>query len=88
MSKNEEALTRLAFSRLEACEQTEIGVVLVITTPETSDVVSPALRAKQILYKVIKDNRARFGNIQIRFHPTDPENRLLLLNRSDKENET
>lgn len=64
---------------LERAESTEVGIQIRIITPTNQDSVTPALRAKQILYRFQKELAPRFSNLMIKFHPEDPDHRILVL---------
>lgn len=69
-----------ALTILDACVQSEHGIIVKVERRETEDVNTPALRAKNILYRFRKDNgNPDYLNIQIRLSPDDPDTELWLL---------
>lgn len=60
-----------------------IGIVVHVET--IGDVLTPVLRAKQVLYR-FKSEDSDFANIHIRISPDDPDTHLWLI-RTDAKNE-
>lgn len=69
-------LAQTARAILSAALASPFGTVVHIQP--TSDLASPALRAKQVLYRFKKEN-ADFAQIQIKFAPDSPNTRLWLV---------
>jgi len=69
-----------ALTILDACIASQHGIIVKIEKRESDDVNTPALRAKQILYRFRKENgNPEYLNIQIRLSPDDPDTELWLL---------
>lgn len=73
-----------ALHALRAATNARLGVSLRIETPGGESVVTPALRAKQIIYRFRKAlGDPQFAKIQVRLSPDDPDHRLWLINTAD-----
>jgi len=71
-------LSNIARSILRQAALSEFGLEIGITA--TSDkIITPALRAKQILYR-FKSEDADFSNLRIDLSPTDPDKYLWIIN--------
>lgn len=73
-------LEQTALTILRAATSANVGIEIKITAPDGMN--SPALRAKQILYR-FKNENPEFKNLQIRLAPTDPNNRLWLVKQQE-----
>ncbi len=79
MSDTDSLLAQNARRILNEALSAPIGIQVLIEAP---GMTSPALRAKQVLYRFKKEDRV-FAHLQIRLHPTDPDNRLWVLNATE-----
>lgn len=69
-----------AFAALRAACDAEHGVILRVEVPPGITAVTPALRAKQVLYRFRSElNDAEFKQIQIRLSPDKPDTELWLV---------
>lgn len=76
MNLNEEA----AFTILTEAASSRFGLIVRIQTIGGSDVVTPALRARQLFYRIRREiGGPETKDIQIRLSPTDPDNELWLI---------
>ena len=65
---------------LDACVESQYGVIIAIETDSSRDVNTPALRAKQILYRFRQEySNPLYEAIQIRLSPNNPDNELWLI---------
>ena len=70
----------MAQNILDACLSSVHGIIINIETPEGEDVNTPALRAKQILYRFRQElPNPEYKSIQIRQSPDNPNNSLWLI---------
>lgn len=76
-SDNNSLLAQNARQILTRAAMSDIG--LEVKVEVVGDLPSPALRAKQILYRFKKENRD-WQHIQVRLHPTEPENKIWVIN--------
>lgn len=75
------ALELTALNALITAADTEVGMIFRVEQAPTVEMVTPSLRAKQMLYRFRKDfGDPRFVAIQIRLSPDDPDNELWLIN--------
>lgn len=69
-----------AFNALRAACDSPLGIIIRVEVPPGITSVTPALRAKQVLYRFrdeLKD--VEFKSIQIRFSPDNPDTELWLV---------
>ena len=70
---------------LNACVASDHGIIIKIETRGETDVNTPALRAKQTLYRFRKESgNPEYKNIQIRLSPDNPDTELWLLKQPDE----
>lgn len=75
-------LTCLTF--LDRCVESAFGIVVRVEEAGAELTVTPALRAKQVLYRMRKElGNPAFENIRIDLSPDDPERELWLLNMAE-----
>lgn len=68
---------------LDACVNSEHGVIIRIETNRANEINTPALRAKQVIYRFRQEfGNPEYTNIQVRLSPTDPDNELWLIKTS------
>jgi hypothetical protein len=72
-------ITCLTF--LERCAASTFGIVARVEEAGAELTVTPALRAKQVLYRIRKEiGNPQFDNIRIDLSPDDPDRELWLIN--------
>ena len=77
------ALEITALAALRATADCEVGMIFRVELAQGTEMMTPSLRAKQVLYRFRKElGDERFLKIQIRLSPDDPDNELWLINQS------
>jgi hypothetical protein len=75
------ALELTALNALTTAADAEVGIIFRVEQAPTVEMVTPSLRAKQMLYRFRKEfGDPRFANIQIRLSPDNPDDELWLIN--------
>jgi hypothetical protein len=68
---------------LRQCLESDVGIEILVETDPSRDVVTPTLRAKQVLYR-FKSQNPDYAGIQVRLSPDDPDHKLWLINTGAK----
>jgi len=81
MTDNFSLLAENARRILTAAALSRYGIQIHCTAPDLN-MIAPSSRAKQVLYRFKRENHD-FDNLKIDFHPTDPDNRLWIINTKE-----